>query len=603
MSAIIAGFEDDSTGYKNTIATCKHYAANDFDNTTDANRYNFDAKISLQDLSEYYLPPFKTCAVQKSVGSFMCSYNGVNGAPACANRYLLQDILRDHWAWEKDEHYITTDCGVIDYMVTEHKYTDNVANASALAMAAGTDLQCNLEHNNGLWGAWNQSLITEEDVDRATTRLYSALVSVGLFDPADQQPLRDLGWDDVNTEEARDVAYQLAIEGPVLLKNDGTLPLKLGGGGETVAVVGPWYNATQELTGNYNGPAPKYISPLQGAKDLGLDVRSGLGCGIETTSDAAFEEGIEAARAADSIIFLGGIDNSVEAESHDREDLEWPEVQKSFVRELARLGKPLTVVQFGGGQLDGRELLSDDAVNGLLWVGYPGQSGGRAIMDLVYGRAAPAGRLPVTQYPASYNEAVPPTDMALRPGLGNSNQGRTYMWYTGEATVPFGFGLHYTSFEARVEGDEATWLLEEDGAVSTSSIASKAGSDDDGDLTWQAVLERPVVRVPVSVRNTGDAVTSDYVALVFMRSDAGPTPRPLKTLVGYARVRAVGPGETRSADVVVTVERLVRVDEAGDRVLYPGRYEFFVDIDGEVGYEFELEGDEVVVEKFPQPGA
>lgn len=132
---MLSGLEDDSTGYKRVIATCKHYAANDFENYMGTERYGFDAIITTQELSEYYLPPFKTCAVEKKVGSFMCSYNGINGTPLCANHYLLEDILRQHC----DEHYITTDCDCVPLMVTHHKFTDNYGEAAALAMKAGTD--------------------------------------------------------------------------------------------------------------------------------------------------------------------------------------------------------------------------------------------------------------------------------------------------------------------------------------------------------------------------------------------------------------------------------------------------------------------------------
>ena len=579
------------------IATCKHYAANDFDNTTDVTRYGFDAKISTQDLSEYYLPPFKTCAVEQDVGAFMCSYNGINGTPLCANQYLLQDILRNHWDWNQDEHYIVTDCTVVQYMVTEHEWTNNVANASALAMRAGTDLQCNGAAMDGLWAAWNESLIDEGDIDKSLTRLYSALVSVGLFDPSEDQPLRDLSWEDVNTEEARDLAYQIAVEGPVLIKNDrGTLPLSTSSN-KTVAVIGPLYNATRALRGNYAGPAPSYISPVQAARDLGLNVKFGLGSGITTGNSSAYDEGMSAAKAADLIIFHGGLDNSVETEAHDRSDIAWPKIQTDFIDDLAKLDKPLVIVQLGGGQVDDTELLANDAVDAILWAGYPGQAGGKAIFDLLYGKVAPAGRLPVTQYPASYGDAVPPTDMDLRPAPGNSDLGRTYLWYNGETPVPFGFGLHYTDFEVTIE-DKVKW--EGNGKkgdeMTTTAVINSAGSD----LTWQKMLELPVLTVPVTVENTG-SVTSDYVALLFMRSNAGPSPHPLKTLVAYHRFKSIEPGTTLSEDLVVTVERLVRVDEEGNRVLYPGDYELFVDIDESASLDFSLKGEHVVIENFPQP--
>ncbi|KAF7535708.1 hypothetical protein G7Z17_g13164 [Cylindrodendrum hubeiense] len=195
------------------VATCKHYAANDFEDCMGTERYGFDAIITTQELSEYYLPPFKTCAVEKNVGAFMCSYNGINGTPLCANHYLLEDILRQHWNWESDEHYITTDCDCVPLMVTHHKFTDNYGEAAALAMKASTNLECNSTPGaEFLISAWEQGLISEEDVNKALIRLMTALVTVGMFDPADGgQELREIGWDAVNTEAAQQLAYKAAV--------------------------------------------------------------------------------------------------------------------------------------------------------------------------------------------------------------------------------------------------------------------------------------------------------------------------------------------------------------------------------------------------------
>ena len=476
------------------IATCKHYAGYDFEGTSSVSRHSFDAVITLQDLSEYYLPPFKTCAADQQVGAIMCSYNAVNGVPACADSYLLEDILRQHWGWEKPEHYVSTDCGAIDDISGGHSYASDLGHALALALQAGTDVDCSFGDDAAYQQAWNQSLITEDEVDKALTRLYTALVSVGFFDPASTQPLRALDWSAVNTPDAQTLAYQAAAEGAVLLKNDGTLPLALDQVG-SVALIGPWAQATTQMQGNYAGPAPYLISPADAATTLGLDYTYVLGSGI-SSSDSSAEEAIQAASSADTIIYMGGIDNTIEAESLDRTDIAWPASQLDLIRSLAALGKPLVVVQFGGGQVDDTEPLANESINALLWGGYPGQSGGSAILDILFGNVAPAGRLPITQYPASYTSQVPPTDMDLRPSAGNANLGRTHMWYDGEV-IPFGFGLHYTDFTVEVAG-EPTWLNGFSADQNIDDIPLQVNTTD-----WLSTLNLPVLEVPISVENTG----------------------------------------------------------------------------------------------------
>ncbi|KZL82503.1 glycosyl hydrolase family 3 n terminal domain-containing protein [Colletotrichum incanum] len=593
VAAMLTGLEGDDSS-KKLIATCKHYAANDFENYNGVDRAGFDANITTQDLSEYYLPPFKTCAVEKSVGSFMCSYNGINGKPLCANSYLLEDILRQHWGWNGDGQYVSTDCDCVALMVSHHHYAPDLGHAAAWAMKAGTDLECNASPGStALQFAWNQSLISEKEVDKSLTRLYTALISVGQFDSAQEQPLRSLLWDDVNTQEAQNLAYQAIIEGAVLLKNDGILPLSVGSA-KKYALIGPWVNATTQMQGNYFGPAPYLISPYQAAKGLELDFTYTLGSKINSTDDS-FEQALESAHAADLIVFAGGIDNTLEAETLDRKTLAWPESQIDLLRAVAALNKPVIVLQFGGGQVDDTELLANDSINAILWGGYPGQSGGKAIFDLLFGHAAPAGRLPVTQYPASYNKAVPSTDMNLRPGPGNSWLGRTYMWYNGETAVPYGFGLHYTTFDVKLKA------IRESALAKTEEVLSLLNQDDaSGTPAWQQMLTKPVLGVAITVSNTG-TVASDYVALLFLRSNAGPTPRPIKTLAGYFRFRNIQPGKQAEREIFITVERLVRVDKLGNRVLHPGSYELFVDLDEKSTHVFEVRGPLVVVEEFPQP--
>jgi xylan 1,4-beta-xylosidase len=223
-------------------------------------------------------------------------------------------------------------------------------------------------------------------------------------------------------------------------------------------------------------------------------------------------------------------------------------------------------------------------VNALLWGGYPGQSGGTAIVNILTGKAAPAGRLPVTQYPASYVDAVPMTDMTLRPSA--TNPGRTYKWYTGTPVFEFGFGLHYTNFSV-------SWNSPPPSTFAISNLVSNKTGVAFTDLA-------PLFTFSVDVKNTG-GVASDYVTLLFMNTTAGPEPAPLKQLVSYKRVKSVASGQTQTAELPVTLGWVARVDENGDSALYPGNYTVWVDIDQQIVHTFELTGERTQITNWPQP--
>jgi len=185
--------------------------------------------------------------------------------------------------------------------------------------------------------------------------------SLGYFDPAKSQPYRQFTFENVNTPAAQALAHQAALEGIVLLKNDGTLPFKKSI--KKIAFVGPWANATTQMQGNYQGTAPFLISPFQGAINAGFSATLTQGTTVTGTSTDGFAAALAAAQAADAIVFAGGIDESVEREGMDRNDITWPGNQLDLISQLSGLGKPLVVMQFGGGQVDGTALKNNAKVN------------------------------------------------------------------------------------------------------------------------------------------------------------------------------------------------------------------------------------------------
>jgi len=186
---------------------------------------------------------------------------------------------------------------------------------------------------------------------------------LGYFDPPASQPFRQLSWTDVNTADAQALAHRAAVEGMVLLKNDDFLPIQSDT--KKVALIGPYVNATTDMQGNYFGTPPFFVTPFQGAVGAGFEVQSASGTTVDGSSSAGFDEAIGIAQAADVVIFAGGIDNSIERESKDRTTVIWTGNQLELIKQLSSVGKPLVVVQFGGGQLDDTELLSNEVVRWL----------------------------------------------------------------------------------------------------------------------------------------------------------------------------------------------------------------------------------------------
>jgi beta-D-xylosidase 4 len=578
VSALIDGLQGGvAPKYKRVVATCKHFAGYDLEDWQGHLRFSFNALISPQDLVEYYMPPFQECARDSNVGGFMCSYNAVNGVPACADPYLLQTILRDKWNWTGEQQWITSDCGAIDTVFEYHHYTQTPEQAVAASLNAGTDIDCGAYYQKYLPSAYKQGLFSESVLDKALIRQYSSLVRLGYFDPSADQPYRSLHFDSVNTPSNQALAKRAAVEGIVLLKNDGLLPLSLTPN-SSIALLGEWADATKQMQGNYEGIAPFLISPLAAAQKLNVSV---------THVDKP-----EAAKDSDIIIYIGGIDNAIEAETKDRNLISWNATQLENIAKVAAHGKKVVVVQMGGGQVDSSAIANNPNISALIWGGYPGQSGGDALFDIITGKAAPAGRLPITQYPAGYVSEIPMTDMSLRPGP--KSPGRTYKWYTGKPVFEFGHGLHYTNFSASIASKSLS---------SSYSIADLIS-------TCKNTINRPGSRVkymdkchfgtlPVSIKNTGK-ITSDFVILGFLTGFFGPEPYPKKSLAAYHRLMSIEGDTFKVAYLNMTLGNLARVDLNGNKVLYPGEYSIIIDNNALATINFSLIGESTVLDIWPQ---
>ena len=255
----IKGLQGDDPKYFKTIATVKHFAVH---SGPEPERHHFDAVIDERDFRETYLPQFEMGIKEGKAYSVMCAYNRLDGEACCGSKRLLIDILRNEWSFKG---YVVSDCGAIGDIYQHHKIVQTPEEAAALAVKSGCDLECatTYEHLNG---AVKEKLITEDEIDLAVKRLFTARMKLGMFDPPEMVKYTKIPYSVVDNKEHKELALKAACESIVLLKNENnTLPLKKDIG--TVAVIGPNSDDWLMLLGNYNGIPSDPITPLRGIKE------------------------------------------------------------------------------------------------------------------------------------------------------------------------------------------------------------------------------------------------------------------------------------------------------------------------------------------------
>ncbi|XP_073009826.1 probable beta-D-xylosidase 2 isoform X1 [Typha latifolia] len=425
-------------------ACCKHYTAYDLDNWKGVDRFHFNAVVSKQDLEETFNVPFKACVVEGKSASIMCSYNQVNGIPSCADPNHLRNTIRGQWGLNG---YIVSDCDSVDVLYNNQHYTSNPEDAAADTLKAGLDLDCGSFLAQHTGSAVQKGKVSDGDIDAAVTHTVAVQMRLGMYDgEPSEQHFGDLGPNDVCSSAHQELAAEAARQGIVLLKNNkrGALPLSTANL-HTVAVIGPNSDATVTMIGNYAGVPCGYTSPLQGIGRYAKTIHQ-MGCTNVacTGDDQPIDAAVDAARQADATIMVVGLDQSIEAEGRDRESLLLPGRQQELVLKVAAASQgPTVLVLMCGGPVDVSFAENNRMI---LWVGYPGQAGGAAIADVIFGAYNPGGKLPVTWYPEEYVEKVPMTTMAMRADPSKNYPGRSYRFYTGPVVYPFGHGLSYTTF-------------------------------------------------------------------------------------------------------------------------------------------------------------
>jgi beta-glucosidase len=544
--SFVEGLQGNDPKYFKVIATAKHYAVH---SGPEPLRHVFDAVPTKRDLYETYLPAFEALVKEAKVYSLMGAYNSLYGKPACASDFLLNETLRKKWGFQG---YVVSDCGAISDIFKGHKFATSAKEASADAVLAGCDLTCGGEYV-ALEQAVADGLISIKDIDVSIKRLFLARFKLGMFDPPAMVKYANIPFSENNTPEHNRIALDVARQSMVLLKNDGILPLS--NKVKKIVVVGPNADDKDVLLGNYNGTPSSPVNVLEGIKNkAGKDVEIifekgmasyGRNNVVDPNAEAKKQAVLAAASKADAVIFVGGISPRLEGEEMkvtmegftggDRTSLDLPKEQEELIKALKATGKPVVLVLMSGSALSVN--WENENLPAILQAWYPGQEGGNAVADVLFGNYNPGGRLPVTFY-KSVNDLPKFEDYTM--------DGRTYKYFAGKALYPFGHGLSYSTFKYN--------------SAKVTLPVIKGGQE---------------TFVEVSVTNTSK-IAGDEVVQVYAAAKGIKGFRPVKTLAGFERV-TIPAGKTVIVKVPVNPTAIRQFDEAkNDYTTLPGVYQLLV---------------------------
>jgi beta-glucosidase len=536
--AFVRGLQGNDPHYLKLVATPKHYAVH---SGPENDRHHFDARVDERDLRQTYLPAFKVCVEEGHAFSVMGAYNRTNGEACCASPTLLEKILRGEWGFEG---YVVSDCGAIDDIYQGHKLAKTTEEAAALAVNAGCDLNCGCTYE-ALEDAVAQGLITEAAIDQAVRRLFTARIKLGMFDPPEKVPYAQIPFTMNDSPAHRQLALETARASLVLLKNENSflpLPKDL----ESIAVIGPNADNVDVLLGNYNGTPSQAVTILEGIRALAspaTQVSYARGCAVLDEERDGFAEAVDLARRSKVAVLVIGLSQQVEGEEGqeegnppgihsigDRSSLDLPGVQGDLLKAVHATGTPLVVVLVNGSAVAVNDAQAQ--ASAILEAWYPGQAGGTAVAEALFGEVNPGGRLPVTFYKSV--EQLPPFDEYR---MAN----RTYRYFESEPLYPFGFGLSYTTFAYHN-------LAVEPGAVHTAQA----------------------LQVTLEVENTGRRA-GDEVVQLYLQDVTATVPTPRLQLVGFKRLK-LAPGERKKAAFALTPDQMALVDIRGKWVVEPGEF-------------------------------
>ncbi|BAX78487.1 glycoside hydrolase family 3 C-terminal domain-containing protein [Labilibaculum antarcticum] len=537
--AFVKGLQGNDPKYLKAAACAKHYAVH---SGPEALRHEFDAVVSKKDLYETYLPAFEALVKEANVESVMGAYNRVLGEPACGSNLLLQEILRDKWGFKG---HVVSDCGAIEDFHLHHKVTANAVESAALAINSGVDLNCGRVYPN-LVKAVALGLVKEETIDKSLRALLSTKFKLGFFDPEEENPYNKIGEEVICSDEHNQLALEVAQKSIVLLTNKNNA-LPLSPSIKNLYVTGPQANNSDVLLGNYYGMSNHLVNILEGitaAVSSGTTINYKMGCLPYRKNVNPIDWTTGEAKSADAIIAVLGISSAMEGEEGDAIASETmgdrlqpflPANQLEFLRKLKKNNKkPVIVVMTGGSPMIMPEVA--ELADAIVWAWYPGQDGGTAVANVVFGKISPSGKLPLT-FPASM-EQLPPFD-------DYSMEGRTYKFMKEDPLFPFGFGLSYTKFEY-------------------SNI----------ELSAKKLKRNDSLKVKVKLSNVGSFDADEVVQLYLSQPGAGVS-APFKKLIGFQRISLLK-GEAKQIEFVIDANKMAQITEEGTETIKKGIYKIYI---------------------------
>ena len=509
-------------------ACAKHFAVH---SGPEWNRHSYDAEVSDRDLRETYLPAFKDLVTKADVQEVMVAYNRFRGVPCGASLFLIDTVLRGEWGYKG---LVTSDCWAIHdfFMPGRHGYSPDVEHAVAEAVRAGTDLNCGESYRH-IPEAVEAGVLDEAELEPLLVRLLAARIRLGELD-GNTEPWDNLGDELVEGPEHLALARKIATESIVLLQNrDGILPLKADA---RIALIGPNADDREMLWGNYNPIPEQTVTLAEAFRERIPDLVTFPACELvreQPLTEKEMAAVLKQLENTDIVVFAGGISPRVEGEEMpvelpgfkggDRTDIELPAIQRQLLAALHQAGKRIVLVNFSGSAMG--LVPETETCEAIVQAWYPGEEGGTALADILFGDVAPSGKLPVTFY----------KNIGQVPDYENYDmKGRTYRYFAGEPLFPFGYGLSYTTFDY-----------------------------------GEASVRKGRLTIPVT--NTGTCDADEVVQLYVRRPD--DTEGPLKSLRGFQRVR-IPAGKTVQVVFPLTGETFLSWSpEAGDMVPMKGQWE------------------------------
>ena len=487
-TSFVKGLQGTDPLHLKIASAAKHFVAH---SGPEATRDYFDAIVDEKDLRETYMYAFHKL-VDGGVESIMTAYNRVNGIPNSVNKHLIQDVLRKEWGFKG---HVVTDCGALDDVFLTHKTIPNATETAAAAIKAGIDLDCSTVLQGDVVKAVQKKLLTETEVDVALARLLKTQFKLGFFDNNTKSPYYSYRADSIHNNQHIELARKAAQQSMVLLKNNNNLLPLNEADYPAIMLLGPNAASLDAMLGSYHGVSSKVVNFVEGitaAVDPATRVEYDLGCDYRDTTHFG---GIWAAGNADITIAVLGLSPVLEGEAGDaflaenggdKKNLSLPASEIAFMKALRKsVKKPIVVVITAGSDVDVSAIA--DYADAIIFAWYPGEQGGNALADIVFGKVNPSGRLPVTFY-NSVND--------LPPYESYSMNNRTYRYFKGQVQYPFGFGLSYTTFKYEaVEMPKSKYSAVD---TLTATVVIHNTGDANGDEVIQAYIKYPNIdRMPI----------------------------------------------------------------------------------------------------------